>query len=214
MPALVLWAWERPENLSFIDVRTTGVASLEGTAVIAPNGSVAMRMRTQSLAVPAGSAVLAVVRVETSLGHAPLALEPLLSELAAVARLPNISGIQIDFDARRSERSFYQKLLEALAERTSIPISITALASWCEGDRWVDGAPVAEAVPMFFRMGVGESRDMRINSPLCRSSIGLSLDEPWPMRRPVGIQRVYLFDPQPWTPESYARAVQSVLGWR
>jgi len=29
-----------------------------------------------------------------------------------------------------------------------MPLSMTALASWCESDRWLAGMPVAEAVPM------------------------------------------------------------------
>jgi hypothetical protein len=33
------------------------------------------------------------------------------------------------------------------------PCLFTALASWCEADGWISGLPVAEAVPMLFRMG-------------------------------------------------------------
>ena len=37
-----------------------------------------------------------------------------------------------------------------------MPLTITALASWCDGDDWIDGLPVADASPMLFRMGRGD----------------------------------------------------------
>ncbi len=214
MPDLVLWAWERPENLEFIDVRTTGVAALEATAVFASDGSMRLRMRTAALALPPGTQVLATTRIETPPVHAPLAIEPLLSALLDVAKLPGICGLQIDFDARHSERLFYRAVLSALHERTLVPVSITALASWCAGDQWIARGQIAEAVPMFFRMGLGESRDMQIKSPLCRQAIGMSTDEPWPAKRPVGVKRIYLFTPRRWTRDNYALAVREVLGWK
>ncbi len=39
-----------------------------------------------------------------------------------------------------------------------IPLSMTALASFCVGDRWLDDLPVDEAVPMIFRMGPDDQR--------------------------------------------------------
>jgi hypothetical protein len=97
---------------------------------------------------------------------------------------------------------------------SSKPVSVTALASWCDGDRWLDGEPVAEAVPMFFRLGRGESRDMKLNSAMCRSSIGLSTDEPWPAKRPAGITRIYLFSPLAWTHEEYTRTMERIERWK
>src|SRR5208283_4201241 len=90
----------------------------------------------------------------------------------------------------------------------SMPISITALASWCIGDRWMEGLPVDEAVPMLFRMGVGQgevSRFLRsgkeFREPVCRGSVGISVDEPW-RELPAG-RRVYVFSPRPWMKRSF-----------
>jgi hypothetical protein len=108
---------------------------------------------------------------------------------------------------------FYRSLLNALNAQSPIPVGVTALSSWCAGDRWLDQAPIAEAVPMFFRMGRSESRDMAIRSAVCRSSIGLSTDEPWPSHRPAGLERIYLFSPRAWTRGVYVCALQRLKNW-
>jgi hypothetical protein len=69
-----------------------------------------------------------------------------------------VKAVQIDFDARVSERPFYKGLLSKL--RKQLPaekeLSMTALASWCIGDRWLEGTAADEVVPMFFSMGADE----------------------------------------------------------
>ena len=94
-----------------------------------------------------------------------------------------------------------------------MPLSITALVSWCQGDDWISTLPVDEAVPMYFRMGVDsanirrDSMDVRsLREPLCRSSVGVSLDEPWP-RFDTGV-RVYAFAPSAWTEPDYRRLLE------
>ena len=67
------------------------------------------------------------------------------------------------------------------------PVSITALASWCVGDPWLEKLPqgtINEAVPMLFRMGpdgpnvasfLDGGNEFRVAA--CRGSMGLSTDE-------------------------------------
>jgi hypothetical protein len=117
-----------------------------------------------------------------------------------------IAGVQIDFDAARSQRAFYRDLLVDLrsALPESMPLSMTALASWAVHDRWLAGLPVDEAVPMLFRMGADAKRVRTyldsgedFAEPLCRTSVGFSTDEP---RAAVASgRRVYLFSPTAWT---------------
>src|ERR1039458_2560605 len=38
VPPLVLWAWERPEDLRFLNPKLTGVAFLAGTVRLGPDG--------------------------------------------------------------------------------------------------------------------------------------------------------------------------------
>ena len=57
-----------------------------------------------------------------------------------MASLPEVFlAIQIDFDATKSERSFYRELITDLRQRlpANVHLSITALASWCMDDDWL-----------------------------------------------------------------------------
>jgi len=85
----------------------------------------------------------------------------------------------------------------------SIGLSMTALASWCFGDRWLGRLPVDEVVPMLFRMG-RDDRKIRgllsshgdVECEACAKAVGLSTDEaPW---RPPSARRLYLFCPERW----------------
>ena len=39
----------------------------------------------------------------------------------------------------------------------NVPLSMTALASFCVGDRWLQDLPVDEAIPMIYQDGQGRS---------------------------------------------------------
>jgi len=221
-PSLVLWAWERPEDLRFLDPTKARVAFLAGTVRLGPKG-MSYRPRMQPLQVPRETKLVAVVRIETATG-AELEHEiarQVAREIAQAARLPAVVAIQVDFDATASERAFYRELLLELRRQLppSIPISITALTSWCIGDRWMAGVPIDEAVPMLFRMGVGQAdvtnwmrsgHDFR--EPACRTSLGISVDERWP-KLPAE-RRVYAFSPAPWTERSFEHLVGELEAWR
>jgi hypothetical protein len=98
-----------------------------------------------------------------------------------------------------------------------MPLSITALVSWCGPHSWLHTLPIDEAVPMEFRMGGPRAMAFtsttrpshpipyRITEPLCRTSLGLSTDEPWPSLATLNPStRVYLFAPRPWRPAEFA----------
>lgn len=217
-PKLFLWAWERPEQLDFINPREVGVAFLARTIYLREE-RVIERPRMQPLKVPEGTTLIAVVRIETARDAPPHLSAAQRAEVAAalieVARTPHVSALQIDFDARESERSFYQSLLQDLRPRLpeAMPLSITALASWCIYDNWLDGLPVDEAVPMLFRMGIDDRRIKSylkqggaFRSPLCRLSSGVSTDEPIKLVSPV--QRTYVFHTQAWSEASVRRVIE------
>jgi hypothetical protein len=213
MPRVMLWAWERPERLTFIDPRTTGVAFLART-VRWRGGAVEVRPRYQPLDLPEGTKVVAVIRLESVSPPLP-DTGAIASEVVQLAALPHVATIQIDFDARQSERSWYAELLREVRRRLhpSTTLTITALASWCLGDSWINGLPVADAVPMIFRMGAGEPRDVRdFSVGVCRSSLGVSTDEPL-YAAPHG-RRLWIFHPRAWTPEAYRGAMQIARRWQ
>jgi hypothetical protein len=217
MPGLVLWAWERPEDLRFINAATTGVAFLAATIDLQADGTPRSHFRQQPLRFPKDAAVIAVVRIESPPRYVLPDPEPIASSIAQIARQQGLRGLQIDYDARASERGFYRDLLARVRRRAQVPIGITALASWCDGDPWIEGQVLSDAVPMFFRMGPGESKDMPIRASGCRGSIGLSTDEAWPSGRPLGLSRearIYLFNPHPWTKVAYDAVLRRVQEWR
>lgn len=216
MPRVMLWAWERPVDLRFINTEETGVAFLAQTIRLRGD-EIGIRPRVQPLNLPESARVMAVVRLETDAVNKPI-LSPDQRERVAVAiadmaRLPKVSNIQIDFDATQSEREFYRELIFDVRRRLpdAAGLSVTALASWCTYDDWLSDLPIDEAVPMLFRMaGDGKEIARRLNTgddfiaPLCRHSYGISTDEPRSGLLPA--RRLYVFNPDPWT-ESAVRGI-------
>ena len=205
LPSHTLWTWERREDLSSIDPISTAVASLDRTVLLS-GPSIHTALQRNGLRLPPDPRLrrITVVRIET---HAPELTEGTaraMSEaiLQSLADVRGSSALQIDFDARRSERAWYRAVLNRVRAGmpAEMPLSITALASWCSGDRWMAGLPIDEAVPMFFRMepGVRGQNDpnVTIREPLCAGAIGLSTHEPWPGL--VHGERVYLFADRGW----------------
>jgi hypothetical protein len=212
---LWLWAWERPERLEFLAGTDVGVAYLAATLILDGN-EVDFRPRRQVLRVAAGTRLAAVVRLEVRRGvpfAAALTQRDRLVEhvLRLVAEAPGVERVQIDFDARESERAFYVELMRALRERLPArqALGMTALASWCFGDAWVGAFDpwVDEVVPMVFTMGSeGEQIRRRLTTEpfperRCRGALGVRLDEPL---TPISSRvKVYAFSSQPWTERSF-----------
>jgi hypothetical protein len=217
-PRIMIWAWERPEKLDFIDPRETGVAFLASTVRI--RGSlVTVHPRMQPLVVAPGTALMAVVRIESTIDSKTDSLTRTRVEvehaILDATELRGVRALQLDFDARASERDFYRALLRDLRRvlPSSMPLSITALASWCQYDDWISDLPVAEAVPMLFRMGADPYRPGGDFRPgVCQSSVGISTDEP-PTEIPRG-RRVYIFHPRSWSRQDVRAAIQEVRRWQ
>jgi hypothetical protein len=213
-PRVFVWAWERREDLRWLDTGSVGVAFLARTVCPREDG-VAVRPRMQPLLTPPGTVLMAVVRVESDGLGAGADVSHTARAIADAAGEPGVRALQIDFDAVASERSFYRALLGEVRHRIppQTPLSMTALASWCEADGWIAGLPVAEAVPMLFRMGADHydpGSDFR--GDLCRSSVGVSTGE-LPSRIPSG-RRVYVFDPRGWSPDHLHAVLRKVGQWQ
>lgn len=278
LPRTMLWAWERPEDLRFLNSPATGVAFLARTIELrqqtattsaesrrvsarefwfpdpAANLGVNLRPRLQPLRVAREGPLMAVVRLETSndLWHRPLqpqsasARDSLETEfysdeqrqtvaamIAAAARLPQVKALQIDFDASQSEQPFYGALLQDVRRLMpqGMPLSITALTSWCTGESWLDQLPagtIDEAVPMLFRMGpdglevasyVKSGREFR--TVVCRGSLGVSTDEDFSRailsgvigQRASAAKRIYVFSAKSWTKKDVSAVAAEVAKW-
>lgn len=213
LPPLMLWAWERPVDLQGLPAGV-GVAFLAQTITSSPD-AIIIAARRQPLRVDPGTPLIAVTRIEAP-GDPPSSqrVDELARAIAKTATLPHVDGVQIDFDARASQRAMYRQLLHAV--RGSLPpetpLSMTALASWCLDDRWLDDLPVDEVVPMLFRMGPSEeplraSLAWRTLAPACRGAIGMSLDEPLTVS--ARKKRLYVFNAAPWN-DAAIRAARRV----
>ena len=219
LPAVILWAWERPEQLEFIDPKRVGVAFLSQTLYLRGNQVVA-QPRRQPLILPEHTKLIAVTRIEADRAEAPsLSKEQIglvVNKIADVARSPGVVAVQVDFDATRSQQEFYHELLVALRRELlgSTGLSITALASWCQSDDWLSDLPLDEAVPMLFRMGIERrqilsqlSAGTEFNSRLCRASAGISIDEP--LSTVPKAARLYIFNPKPWSATALLNVMES-----
>jgi len=199
MPPLVLWAWDRDDDLGFIDVRDTAVAYLAAT-VILRGKSVFVTPRHHPLAPPKGTRLVAAT-------------------LAALRETRPGEFLQIDFEATSSQRAFFLKAVAALRQRLpDAVLSATALTSWCLDERWTQSLAVDEVVPMLFRLGPDRRRireyfadggDFR--SANCRTSIGVATDE-LPAAIPFG-RRIYAFSPRRWNAETYATLRERMRQW-
>ena len=227
IPALVLWAWERPEDLESLDPQKVAVAFLAQTLIL-HGDRVEFRPRRQPLKVPPATKLIAVTRIESSktTGKRALLSDSQKAELTTLIsktlELKNVAAIQVDFDAALSERDFYRGLLAAWRQKLpdQVPLSMTALASFCLGDRWLKDLPVDEAVPMIFRMGADDQNIRRylatgndFTEPLCRKSYGIATDEPL-MAKMDQTRRVYIFNTRAWTQQDLAALPEMALSER
>lgn len=218
MPPRILWAWERKEDLRFLDPKRFGVAFLAQTLKLNIS-NVSLVPRRQPLEVAPGSYMIAVTRIETDKRKdARPILDPdqrrrAIDLIKQTLDLPDVKAIQIDFDAGVSERQFYRELMKSLRAElpADIPLTMTALASWCAGDNWFNDLPVDEAIPMAFVMGADSERikdfltkgnDWR--EPLCRGSYGFALEEP--INAEIkGDRRIYFFKSSAWVEDDLAK---------
>jgi len=147
----------------------------------------------------------AVVRIEVEPEvHAEeLDVAAVAAEIAPVLE-ERASGLQIDFDARLSERPFYARLLAHLDDQLpeGWSLEMTALGSWCLQDRWLEDVPVDRIVPMLF--GPGHERELTfaalregpLPEPRCRESHGVEEGQ----RSPRPPERLFVFPTEgPWT---------------
>ena len=212
-PNTVIWAWERLEDLRFLDPNRHAVAFLAQTLIL-EGDDVIYQPRRQPIQFSPGTYLIAVTRIENSRDSekrpslSQIQQKSIVQYLKKSIELPNVKAVQIDFDAVASEREFYRDLITETraAIEPNISLTITALASWCLGDKWLEGLSVDDAVPMLFDLGPSRKeitdlleRGDDFTEPLCRNSYGLSVNEP----RPTGLKkdrRIYLFKSAAWTP--------------
>jgi hypothetical protein len=222
LPPLVLWEWDRDDDLRFLQPGNTGVAFLAATLTLRGEG-VVLTPRHNPLTLPEGVSRVAVAHIETDRAEPPVLsgeqLRRFVAALAAVSDEVPHHVLQIDYEAAASGRGFLIDAIAALRQRLpGAAISVTALASWCFNESWTGRLAADEIVPMLFRMGYD---GRRVRAQLahggdfrgieCRSSLGVATDE-LPAALPSG-RRIYVFSPRRWTPETYQIVRTRILRW-
>lgn len=161
---------------------------------------------------PPTATVIPVVHVEIDVLHPPRSLhaaqEAVLAAMHSAARATTSGWVQLDLEARPSQRDDYRALVQRIrgALPHNVKLSVTALAWWCRSPAWLDGLHADEVVPMFFRMGRDNAglRDIVANQPhvlhpACRAgSAGFSLQEAFPQAVGARYHRTFWFDERGW----------------
>ena len=213
---IVLWVWERPENLYFINDKNISFAYLSGTVTKADK-NLEYYSRRQPLRIPDKSNTISVIRIEDrSKDH--IFEDKNLPEISdyivksCIEKTSN-TACQIDFDATESQIEFYKKLVVSVREKLpkEMKLSLTALVSWCVNDKaWFDELPIDEVVPMFFRLGREENiywqriSEGRLNiSNSCQKAVGVATDEPMPNKIYVKNKPIYIFNNGYWTSKNW-----------
>ncbi len=216
-PQLVLWSWQRQDNLSFVK-KSTLIAPLIGTISINRNG-LHVSPRSNPLTLDPSTRLIPVVRLEINPRSSvnEQTLEKIIFHILALTQPCKSKELQIDFDATVSQRPFYEKLLTQL--RKTLPntkLSITALASWCLSDPWIEKLPIDYAVPMVYNLGEDERSIKRFilntkqwKSGKCCGYIGLHQKKLF-MKIPKG-WTVFVFNDEAWTLESYENLLKEIL---
>jgi hypothetical protein len=213
LPSQMIWAWERPEDLRWLPANV-GVAYV-ALAIELEGERTRFYPRANPLYMRPDTSRVAVVHVDAS-WHIKPTLDAgqqaaIVDQVLQVAQRSRSQVVQLDFEVRRSQRPFLMAVVRSIRERLprDTALSVTALASWCAGDYWLEQMPADEFVPMAFRMA-RDDRSIRaileehgsFPRARCRFAVGLATDEVIPH---VSAPRRYYFSPLPWTLDTWQR---------
>ncbi|MCX6789896.1 MAG: hypothetical protein NTZ42_04845 [Candidatus Gribaldobacteria bacterium] len=214
-PKIILWAWEGPENMMFLEYKNNVTVAFYAGGIEIRDGEIIIKSRANPLIVDPQKKLTAVIRIDNFSTREDLEkYTPQISEfIVKKCQQKNVFHCQIDFDAKESERKAYKEIILNVKKGlpSCIDISITALVSWCSYDNWIKDLPISEAVPMFYSLGLGEEyvkRNFKLREKKCAKSIGVSLDESLPVKKYIEGKKIYIFSANPWTEESFLKAVE------
>lgn len=211
--SIYLYAWERPEDLSFLsqvnNSKHLNVVYYAGGIVIS-NGRTNIVPRRNSLIIPSEINKIPVIRVDNFEG-----LTSLQNSQAAIVKYVTFTctgykDCQLDFDARVSEYPVYSSILAEIKQKLpNTRLTMTALASWCGNKSWLDQLSIEEVVPMLYRLGNNSSVARALNdgsllkNEKCRKSVAFSADElDFNFKQYLNRHSIYLFNPVSWTADN------------
>lgn len=220
IPRTVIWSWEHSDDLAFIDASKAAVAFYAGTIVLGRDNAT-MHKRKNPIHINDQTVSFPAFRIETAHLDEAITDEAFARALEIIipfVQSEKTGAVQIDFDATERDRKTYLKFLRDLRKRlpADTALSITALASWCLYDKWLQQAPIDETVAMMFSMGreKGEAltalKKMSLDSGApCLQSLGISINEATTNAALehnhcfTQAPRVYVFSSLGWTQSRY-----------
>lgn len=221
--SVYVWAWERPEDLRFLENSADKITIVYYAGdVVIKSGAMVIHPRRNKLLLPAGAQAMPLIRIDNFDKAVALTEERaqvIKNFIARACTVYGISGCQIDFDATVSERPAYAKIIAKLKKEipNNISLSITALVSWCDGTSWLDDTAIDYAVPMFYRLGPDRAQIQNdrvgqtfMKSKKCQSAVGVSVDERMPDKKYLQGRDIYLFNPNPWNEENFNREIKLI----
>ena len=155
LPRTVFW-WETPSPFARLQPLRLPLGRASGTALVAVvrvevGRAMESRVAAQTSARIGQLAQTLLLTLRTkglcAVVHSKLAVAEATTEaahaVAAAAQLPGIHRTANRFRRISIQRKFYRALLSQVREEIppSLPLSITALASWCICDNWLDDLP-------------------------------------------------------------------------
>ena len=214
----VAWLWDE----ALLPAWSTPEAAVLQRHILLSGDNALTRPRQRWPAMPASTRVTPVVHVEVSTVNPPIGIEsrrPMIVRAMLEAAGASTSGwVQLDMEAKPSQREFYRSLVRELRERlpSQVKLSVTALAWWCRSPAWLDNLAADEVVPMFFRMGRDKAalRTIIEQSPAtlhasCRAgSAGFSPQEPFAPQVHERYRKTYWFDRHAWKRDAGASSPQ------
>lgn len=207
-PEAIAWLWRD----AVVPAWSRSMVAVVDRHIWLVGDKVLVRPGARPRRLPDQAAVIPVVHVEIDPLRPPAGLAQaqtvVLDAMNAAARATTSGWVQLDLEARPSQRGDYRSLVARI--RASLPrevkLSVTALAWWCRSNSWLDGLPADEVVPMFFRMGRDNAPLRAIVAdqpallhPLCRTgSAGFSRQEAFSRQVAGRYRRTYWFDETGW----------------
>ncbi len=220
-PKIFLWAWERPEDLLFLDDKNIGIAFYSGTLIF-DDSDVFFSPRLQLLKTNPETRVMPVVRIVNQERQTELSDEQIEKAVDLIVKnctQEKVSACQIDFDVKSSEIDCYKKMINKLRKKLprSISLSVTTLVSWCHSGSWIDDLPIDKAVPMFFSLGADEyvireglTGQSFMQAKHCQKAIGISINEPLPEEKYLKNKTIYIFNNRAWTDEDFHNIINKI----
>lgn len=204
----VAWLWDEAR----LPAWSTREAAVLQRHILLSGDDILTRPRKRWPALPPSALVTPVLHVEVSTVNPPRQIENsraiIVQALLDAAAASTSGWVQLDMEAKPSQRAFYRSLVQQLRNElpARIKLSVTALAWWCRAPAWLDGLAADEVVPMFFRMGADSTamRNLLEQSPAalhasCRAgSAGFSPQEPFAHTVVARYTRTYWFDRRAW----------------